>query len=213
MKELTRRLLDNSFASSTDDSMEDDIPMNYEPTEIDCAQVRVQVNRLVAKSVCRDISKALDKYVDTRKKLSRRRHQDIVALQAIVSKEYETKEHCILDIHARLNQVKTGWFIFKGKSRLKSEIMAVIHIYNSDAVLMLSHELMTEISQYKILANKYEAIRGEDIQELRLELKSTSAELDDLRKQYEALLKAQTKSREVNAGQSFTSRIKGFLGK
>jgi len=215
MKELTRRLLENSYGSYTDDSMEEDIPMNLEPTEIECVQIRVQVNRLQARFLCKDISKTLDKYVDNKKKLSRRRHQDIVALQTIISQDYETKEECILAIQPRLNQIKTGWFIFKIKSQLKSEVMDVIHIYNSDAVMMLSHELMTEISQYRILAHKYDAIRGDDIKELKLELTRTNEELDSLRKQYEVLLKAHhAKPRETSTtGQSLSSRLKGFWGK
>jgi hypothetical protein len=92
-------------------------------------------------------------------------------------------------------------------------MFAVIDTYKSNAVNKLSHELMREMWDHKLLLKKYDFIKGEDIEEVKQELNRVRDELTALKKQYEAPSKPTQKIQSLPSSTGgFASRLKGIFG-
>lgn len=173
---------DSSFE---DDTFEDDYPVNYQLSEAENAEIQIHINRREVKHFCDDISDGLLQYLNERKKLSRQRHQDVAALRYIVadSYKYRTKEECMILIRERLDRVKTGWFIFRGNSRLRTIVYEIMAIHKSPLANKLRQDLIMEMQAHKLLLKKYTAIQGDSIVELKRELSQLRLDYAALKKQ------------------------------
>lgn len=159
-------------SSYEDESFDDNYPIHYQLNEAENANIQVQMNKLEIKHFCDDISDGLIQYVSERKKLSRQRHQDVSALRCIVADShiYRAKEECMIVIRQRLDRVKTGWFIFRGNSRLRTIIYSIISLHNSTVANKLRQDLIREMQSHQLLLKKYQLIQGDSVIELRCEL-------------------------------------------
>jgi hypothetical protein len=204
--------------SSMDDDVGDDVSMFDEGLEdIDKARIHFLLNTLEVRHFCEDVAKGLIEYREhLDSKPSRMRQLDLNVLEDIISEplSYRTKEACIMLIKEKLDGFKTGFLIYKGKSRLKNMIQDIIDIHTSSQLKRARDELMLEMCAHMRLLKKFNSIRGEDLGQLKSDLIAARIEIDGFRQREISEHRTESGSLErVVVSRSFVERFTSVFRK
>lgn len=199
-------LFDSSF---DDESMEEFDPTRRQLNEAENAHIQVMMNLLEVKIFCEDLALGIRHYIDSRKKISRRRQQDINALGAIIAdrNHYHTKEECMMHVRERLERVQSGWFIFRGNSLLRDTLLDTMKTHQSSTVARFRRELMHEYQAHKITLNRFAFVNGENIETLKQEV----VQLRHIIEKHQGAASSNTTEKPERT-QSLASRLKNVFG-
>lgn len=163
-------LMDSSFDDISDP--EDVFFINHDLSQAENAHIQLSVNRLEIKLLCGALSDGMERYRSQRKKISRRRMQDVSAIRHIIScgLEYKTKEECMMVVQQRLEQFRTGWFIFRGQSVLRNILVEIMKEHRSGITKELRLELIREMQAHKATQKRYDFVQGDTVEELKREV-------------------------------------------
>ena len=189
---------------------EDVFVINYDLSQAENAHIQINLNRLEIKLLCDALDEGILRYKDQRKKMTRRRMQDVNAIRNIIANgpQYKTKEECMVMVQQRLEQFRTGWFIFRGTSLLRNILVEIMQEHRSPITKNLRLELMKEMQAHKVIQKRYDFVQGEAVEDLKRDVIQLRRRLE----KYEPQLSVNANMEPVNQA-GLVDRIRNIFGK
>lgn len=208
---------DASYSNDEATDHEEDVMLDDDLSTLDKARVQFFINALEVKHFCDDIAYGIDAYREqVNSKLSRKRQLNLNSLEDIISepKLHATKEACMMLIKEQLDKMKTGFLMFKGKSRLRSIMLDIIATHSSSQLKRAREDLMHEMCAHRKLIKKYNAIKGEDLEQLKHDLAAAHSEIEDFKsREYSGVSSQELASDKFTVSTSFIDRFTGIFRK
>ena len=189
---------------------EDVFVINYDLSQAENAHIQININRLEIGLLCDALDEGILRYKDQRKKMTRRRMQDVNAIRNIIanSQQYKTKEECMIIVQQRLEQFRTGWLIFRGTSLLRNILVGIMQEHRSPITQNLRLELMKEMQAHKVTQKRYDFVQGEAVEDLKRDVIQLRRRLE----KYEPQLSVNADVDRANQA-GLVERIRNIFGK
>ncbi len=201
-------LLDSSCDEVS--SAEDLFVIHYDLSQAENAHIQLNVNRLEVRLLCEALDAGILRYKDQRKKMTRRRMQDVNSVRSIIANDthYKTKEECMIVVQQRLEQFRTGWFIFRGKSLLRNILLEIMQEHRSSITKDLRLELVREMQAHKAMQKRYDFIQGDTLEDLKREVIQLRRQLEKHEPQHSINPNA-----PLVSDSGFVGRLRNMFGK